>query len=82
MFKCHVCGSQESRQVLVHETFQVGGKLYLAEQIPAEVCCHCSEGIFSRDTTERIRAMVHGQAKPMQSIPVDLSSYSSELKTS
>jgi len=80
MFKCHVCGSEESYQELVSEIFQIDGNFYLVEQIPAAVCSHCGEEVFSRETTERIRVMLHGDAKPIKSISVDVFSYGSETK--
>lgn len=82
MFKCHVCNSEEFHQELVNEIFQIDGKFYLVEQIPAAVCSHCGEEVFSRETTERIRLMLHGEAKPIKSISVDVFSYQSEPKAS
>lgn len=82
MFKCHVCGSEESHQELVNEIFQIDGNFYLVEQIPAMVCSHCGEEVFSRETTERIRVMLHGDAKPIKSVSVDVFSYDSETKAS
>ena len=66
MFKCHVCGSEESHQALVNEIFQINGRFYLVEQIPATVCDRCGEETFSRETTERIRVMLHSEAEPIK----------------
>ncbi len=82
MFKCHVCQSEDSHQELINEIFQIDGKFYLVEQIPAMVCSRCGEEIFSRETTERIRVMLHSQAKLVKSISVDVFSYQSEPKVS
>jgi HTH-type transcriptional regulator / antitoxin MqsA len=82
MFKCHVCQSEDSHTALVNEIFRIEGKFYLVENIPAIVCSRCGEEIFDRDTTERIRAMLHGSAKPMKSIAVDVFSYQPEPKVS
>ncbi|WP_072016188.1 YgiT-type zinc finger protein [Leptolyngbya sp. KIOST-1] len=82
MFKCHVCGSEESHQELVNEIFQINGSFYLVEQIPATVCDRCGEEIFSRETTERIRVMLHDEAKPVKSISVDVFAYQPESKAS
>jgi len=82
MFKCHVCGSEESHQALVNEIFQINGRFYLVEQIPATVCDRCGEEIFSRETTERIRVMLHSEAKPVKSISVDVFAYQPESKAS
>lgn len=75
MFKCHICGSTESREELVSEIFQIDGKPILVENIPAQVCGHCAEQIFSRETTEKVRLLVHGKAKPIKSVQMDVFAY-------
>ena len=75
MFQCHVCGSTESKQVLVEEGFRMDHKHILVKRIPATVCDRCGEKIFSRETTERIRRMVHGESKPVESISMDVFDY-------
>ena len=75
MFRCHVCGKTESRQQLVSEVFDIEGKPVQVEQIPAMVCLHCGEPVFSPETTERVRRMVHGEAKPIKSIQMDVFAY-------
>ena len=75
MFRCHVCGSSEARQQQVNEVFDVGGRRVLVEDIPAQVCVRCGEATFSRETTERIRRMVHGEAKPVREEKVDVFEY-------
>ncbi|PSB04629.1 YgiT-type zinc finger domain-containing protein [filamentous cyanobacterium CCP2] len=82
MFKCHVCGSGESHQALVNEIFQINESFYLVEQIPATVCDRCGEETFSRETTERIRVMLHSEAEPVKSISVDVFAYQPESKAS
>jgi HTH-type transcriptional regulator / antitoxin MqsA len=82
MFRCHICSSEAAHTELVSEIFEIDGKFYLVEQIPATVCSRCGEEIFSRETTERIRVMLHGEAKPTKSISVDVFSYQPEPKAS
>lgn len=72
MFQCHVCSSQQMQEELVNEVFLIEGKFILVENIPAKVCAHCGEAIFSREITEKIRRMVHGEAQPVKSIEVDV----------
>lgn len=67
MLTCLVCGAKESREEFVEEVFRVDGKYVLVDHIPARVCARCAEETFSRETTERIRLMVHGPARPTQS---------------
>jgi HTH-type transcriptional regulator/antitoxin MqsA len=75
MFKCHVCGSTESREELVNEIFQIDGKPVLVENIPAQVRARCGEEIFSREATEKVRLIVHGKRKPIKSVQMDVFAY-------
>ena len=72
IIQCHVCGSDQMQEQLVNEVFLIDGKFILVEDIPAMVCIHCDEATFSRETTEKIRRMVHGEAEPVKSIQVDV----------
>jgi len=76
MFRCHVCGKTESRQELIHEVFDIEGRSVRVENIPATVCTHCGEYVFSRDTTDKVRRMVHGEATPMKSVQMDVFAFS------
>jgi HTH-type transcriptional regulator / antitoxin MqsA len=75
MFQCHVCGSTEANQERVSEVFMIEGKRVLVENIPASVCARCGEATFSRETTERIRRMLHGEAKPVRAEMLEVFSY-------
>jgi YgiT-type zinc finger domain-containing protein len=68
MFTCSICGAREGREEFVEEVFRIDGKYVLVDRIPASVCARCGEETFSRETTERVRVMVHGQAQPTKSI--------------
>ncbi len=72
MFECHVCGNKTARQEFVSEVFEIDGRRALVEHIPAEVCERCGEATFSRETAERVRRMVHGEARPTATLPLDV----------
>ncbi len=72
MFTCSVCQLHESREQLTDEIFQIEGRYVLVDRIPATVCVRCGEETFSRETTERVRLLVHGQARPVKSIALDV----------
>ena len=72
MFNCHVCGHTIAKPELVSEVFNVEGRRVLVENIPALVCGHCGEAVFSRETTEKIRRMVHGEGRPVKTVPMDV----------
>jgi HTH-type transcriptional regulator / antitoxin MqsA len=76
MFRCHVCGKTEGRQEFVSEVFDIDGKAVRVENIPATVCAQCGESVFSRETTEKVRRMVHGEAQPIKSIQMDVFAFS------
>lgn len=71
MFNCHVCGNTTAKSGFVSEVFTVGGRRVLVEKIPAQVCERCGEAIFSRETTERVRRLVH-DSRPEKTIPLDV----------
>lgn len=75
MHQCHVCGSTEFHDELVNEVFHVGGKPVPVENIPARVCARCGDIIFNRETTEKIRRRLHGEAKPVRSLNIDVFAY-------
>jgi YgiT-type zinc finger domain-containing protein len=75
VFQCYVCGSTEANQEGVSEVFMLAGKRVWVENIPASVCARCGEAIFSREATERIRGMLHGEAKPVRAEMMEVFSY-------
>lgn len=75
MFECHICGSGQSHVEHVSEVFDIDGKFHLVESIPATVCDRCGEETFSRETTEQVRAMLHGQQRPVRSVSLDVFSF-------
>ena len=72
MFTCAVCGAVESREELVNEVFQIDEKYVRIDHIPARVCIRCRDETFSCETTEKVRLLVHGQAKPAKSIALEI----------
>ena len=71
-FKCHVCGGETAREEFVSEVLEVGNRRVLVEHIPALVCTRCGEATFSRETTERIRLLVHGASRPDKTVPLEV----------
>jgi HTH-type transcriptional regulator/antitoxin MqsA len=72
MFKCHVCGGESARSEQVSEVFTFDDRRVLVEHIPAMVCDRCGEATFSRETTERIRLLVHGAGRPLKTVPLEV----------
>jgi YgiT-type zinc finger domain-containing protein len=71
-FHCTICFSNEAREEFVEELFKLNGKHVLVESIPAKVCARCDDKTFSRETTEKIRRIVHGHSEPAKSVPMEV----------
>jgi len=71
-FKCHVCGGETAKDEFVSEVLEVDSQRVLVEHIPARVCTRCGEAAFSRETTERIRLLVHGEGRPNKTVPLEV----------
>ena len=70
MSSCTICGSAARQEKLVEEVFRIDGQYVLVDHIPASVCDRCGDETFSRETADRIRLLVRGEAKPTRSIAV------------
>ena len=70
-FKCHVCGGGVFKSEFVSEVFTIDGRRVLVEHIPAQVCERCGEAIFSRETAEQVRRLVH-DTRPAKTVPLDV----------
>ncbi len=76
MFKCHVCGSEEGEPKTVTQMFILEERPLMIEEVPASVCSRCGEAVFDISTVEKIRKMVHGDAKPAKTVMTDVFAYS------
>ncbi|RJP28519.1 MAG: YgiT-type zinc finger protein [Candidatus Omnitrophota bacterium] len=72
MFQCHVCGSCHAHEESINEVFQVDGRAILVKNVPAVVCDRCGEFLFSRETTEKVRNLIHGEQIPVSAIMMDV----------
>jgi YgiT-type zinc finger domain-containing protein len=72
MFICDVCGSHESRIETVSEVFDIGERRVLVDNIPIRVCSQCGEMSFSRETAEKVRRMVNGEAHPVGVVELEV----------
>ena len=67
---CPVCHAEESREERVDEVFRIDGQCVLVGGIPAVVCAQCGEQAFSGQTVEKVRSIVHGEAKATKPVPM------------
>ena len=70
---CNVCNAKEGRMVTVEEeVFRVDGRYVLVGGVPSTVCQRCGNRSFTRETTEKVRLMVHGRAATTKSVPMQV----------
>lgn len=63
MSKCPFCGgSLEEKSISYAQPFQ--GRIYLLENVPAEVCRQCGEELLSPQVAEKIQQLVWCNAEP------------------
>ena len=72
MFTCDVCGSHDSQTEMVSEVFEVDGRRVLVDNLPVQVCNQCGEMSFSRETAEKVRLLVHGDAQPVGVVELEV----------
>ena len=77
MFRCVVCHGDDSREELVEEVFKVDGRYLRVDGVPATVCRRCGELSFSRETTERVRLLVHGSTKAARTVAMPVYEFAS-----
>ena len=75
MSSCSVCGSAERKDEFVDEVFNVEGEYALVARVPSIVCTKCGERSFSRETTEKVRKLVHEQGRSERSVPLRVYEY-------
>jgi hypothetical protein len=52
--------------------FLIDNKPLIVEDVPTMVCSRCGEAIFDVATVEKIRRMIHGDARPARSVMTDV----------
>lgn len=70
MKKCSLCGTKIKTETITY-TQEIAGKVYLVEDVPAQVCQQCGETYLSPDTVDAIQdTITKGKAKETISVPV------------
>ncbi len=72
---CDVCGRSDFRDDRIVETFSVGGKLFVVEAIPAQICNRCGEVSLSAHVAEEVRQLVHGPHRPERVVEAEVLLY-------
>ncbi len=66
---CSFCGG-ELEDARVDHTYRWQGKIYVFEDVPAEVCKQCGEKYFEARTVEAMERTVLNKAKPSRTLRV------------
>ncbi len=67
---CSACGAKlELKTITYPET--IGDKVYIVEDVPAQVCGQCGEIYLTPQTVDAIQEQIeHGQATETRQVPV------------
>ncbi len=55
---CDVCGNTTFHSATVSKAFNIDGRLFWVEDIPAEICDRCGEESFTAEIAESLRKLV------------------------
>lgn len=68
---CEFCEGQTSKK-LVKRQHWLNGKLYLVENVEAEVCSQCGERYFHAQTLDKIDRMLEAEHKVKELVEVEV----------
>ncbi len=67
--KCLVCHSEMvDKRVTVD--LRIGDELFIVEEVPATVCDHCGERVFTPEITRRLQTLAKQRKKPPRTVAV------------
>jgi len=69
--KCEFCGAETTKK-RVRKSHWHEGKLYIVEDVEAEVCRECGERCFHATTPDRIDALVSGDHPVKEVLSVEV----------
>lgn len=72
MFSCNKCDGADTGMEFVSEVFEIDGRRVLVENIPVQICVQCGEMSFNRETAEKVRRMIHGEAEAVGVVELEL----------
>jgi HTH-type transcriptional regulator / antitoxin MqsA len=72
---CNVCGCEEFRAERVSDTFRCEDRVYIVENIPADVCTRCGEPVFEATVAEQVRRLINGPHQPTRVINAEVLSF-------
>jgi YgiT-type zinc finger domain-containing protein len=71
MTKCPFCGGKLEERVVTHpQSYQ--GKVYILENVPAEVCSQCGEMLLRPEVLEKMQQLVWSGVAPKRTTQVPI----------
>ena len=67
--KCLVC-HWEMMKKKVTVDLRIGDNLFIVERVPASVCNHCGERVFTPEITRKLQALAKQRKKPPRTLSV------------
>ena len=72
---CYNCGNESFENDFINKVFNINGKVYSVENIPALICTHCQEPLLLPETAEKIRVLLNSNTKPIRKITAKVYDY-------
>ncbi len=67
--RCQVCHSEMEEKAITVD-LRIGDKLILVEEVPAKVCNHCGEKVFTPAITRKLQNLVKHRRKAPRTVKV------------
>jgi YgiT-type zinc finger domain-containing protein len=67
---CEFCGGQTIKKY-IRKYRRLAGKLYIIENVEAEVCCECGERYFHAKTLDAIDRLLEGKHEVKENLQVE-----------
>jgi len=67
--KCLVCHWEMAKKKVTVD-LRIGDELFVVENVPATVCNHCGERVFTPEVTRKLQALAKQRKKPPRTLTV------------
>jgi len=67
--RCRMCHS-DMEEKLITVDLRIGDKLFVVEEVPAKVCNHCGEKVFTPAITRKLQNLVKRRRKAPRIVKV------------
>ena len=67
--KCLVCHWEMVKKKVTVD-LRIGDELFVVENVPATVCNHCGERVFTPEVTRKLQALAKQRKKPPRTLTV------------